>query len=98
MAWMIPVTAASMLLFAGSRIPWPGSLPGPGHPWRIDLATADGAELRLLPGIGMSRSRAIMEMRTACGGCSPVDRLEQVPGIGPVTAARLAESGLLLPP
>ena len=98
MAWLLPVAAASMLFLGGSRTPWPGSLPCPGHLWKIDLATAGGAELRLLPGIGKARSGAIMEARTACGGCSLVDQLDQVPGIGPVTAARLTESGLLLRP
>ncbi|MEE3002132.1 MAG: helix-hairpin-helix domain-containing protein [Planctomycetota bacterium] len=98
MAWSLPVVAACTLVLGSSRSPWPGTLSGQGHPWQVDLATATGSELRLLPGIGRSRSRAIMEARSACGGCSLVDQLDQVPGIGPVTAARLVESGLLLRP
>ena len=76
-------------------VPWPA--PGPGSAadaWTIDLATAGPAELRLLPGIGQVRSRAIMELRATRPGLR-VEDLEMVPGIGPMTIERLVGSGLL---
>ena len=89
------VVSSTVWLASAERIPWPG--PGPGAVsgiWTIDLATAEPAELRLLPGIGPVRSRAIMELRATRPGLR-VEDLSLIPGIGPVTIERLVGSGLL---
>ncbi|MCA9289346.1 MAG: ComEA family DNA-binding protein [Phycisphaerales bacterium] len=57
----------------------------PGIAQTIDINTATAAELELLPGIGPSRARAIVEDRRANGVFGSVDELDRVRGIGPAT-------------
>lgn len=53
---------------------------------RIDINAADAAELAaVLPGIGPSKARAIVEWRQANGPFRSVEQLLEVPGIGPAT-------------
>jgi competence protein ComEA len=58
---------------------------------RIDLNTADAAELDALPGIGPVLAERIVDYRTRHGPFRSVEQLEDVPGIGPSKAAELAE-------
>lgn len=64
--------------------------PPPNLALRIDLNTADAAQLTLLPDIGPARARAIIADREARGPFSALADLERVPGIGPRTTQRLA--------
>ena len=86
--------AAGVLACGHDRIPWPGRT-SPEQPWRIDLNAATEAELRLLPGIGLKRSRSIMEARILNGPFPAAGSLVHVPGIGPEIVRRLLESRAL---
>ncbi|MCW8130661.1 MAG: helix-hairpin-helix domain-containing protein [Planctomycetota bacterium] len=57
---------------------------------RLDLNAASAAELELLPGIGPSKAKKIVEYREARGGFRSVDELAQVRGISKGMAERLA--------
>jgi competence protein ComEA len=57
---------------------------------RIDLNTADAAELTLLPDIGPARARAIIADREAHGPFHTLADLDRVPDIGPRTIDGLA--------
>jgi competence protein ComEA len=57
---------------------------------RPDLNAAPGRHLLLLPGIGPSRARAIVEERAVRGPFGAARDLDRVRGIGPGTAAALA--------
>lgn len=89
------VLSMTAWMWSVERRPWPvdgmGSRVGT---WTIDLSTAGPAELRLLPGIGAVRSRAIIDFRATRPGLC-VEDLVSVPGIGPGTVERLVGSGLL---
>jgi len=65
---------------------------------RIDPNTASPASLRRLRGIGEVRARAIVEYRQARGpgAFRTANDLQDVPGIGPMTARRAA-ADLALP-
>ena len=56
----------------------------------LDVSTADAAALRLIPGIGPVKARALVDARDARGGFRHAEELMAVDGIGPKTAARLA--------
>lgn len=64
----------------------------PGTPLRLNPNTAPAEALALLPGIGPVRARAIVEFRQqhAGGPFRSGDDLQQVRGIGPKTAGRIA--------
>ena len=51
----------------------------------IDINTASAEQLQLLPGIGPSRARSIIEDRQAMGPFSTIDDLQRIRGIGPAT-------------
>ena len=53
----------------------------------VNTATAD--QLQLLPGIGESRARAVIEMRKQRGGFKSVAELTDVKGIGEAALAKL---------
>jgi competence protein ComEA len=55
----------------------------------VNVNTATAEELQLLPGVGESRARAIVEARTARGGFRAVDELVEVKGIGTILLERL---------
>ncbi|MHC4938300.1 MAG: ComEA family DNA-binding protein [Planctomycetota bacterium] len=73
----------------------PVSIPRPTRaPWealRPDLNHAPAARIRLIPGIGPVRARAIVEERRRGRFRSHAELAERVPGIGPALARRLAE-------
>ncbi len=56
---------------------------------RINANSDDSADLALLPGIGETKARRIVESREKDGPFSDIDDLTRVHGIGPKTAARL---------
>ena len=58
-----------------------------GRPMDLERATED--DLRLLPRIGRSRARAIIEYRRMHGGLCRIDALLEVRGIGPETLETL---------
>jgi competence protein ComEA len=55
----------------------------------VNVNTASAEELQLLPGVGESRARAIVEARTVRGGFRAVDELVEVKGIGSILLERL---------
>ena len=61
----------------------------PGIAQTIDINLATAAELELLPGIGPSRARAIVEDRRTNGPFGSVDDLDRVRGIGSATVEGL---------
>jgi len=79
--------------WSGVAWPQPGRM-ATEHAWRIDLESAGVPELRLLPGVGPVRSRAIIGHR-ASHRIRCVQDLMNIPGIGSGTVARLHASGLL---
>ena len=58
---------------------------------RVNLNTADEQELMLLPGIGDSLARAIVEYREKHGPFTEPEQLMEVSGIGEKKYAALAE-------
>ena len=58
---------------------------------RVDLNSAPWHELADLPGIGAVRAREIVRDREARGPFADVADLARVPGVGPVTVARVRE-------
>ena len=57
---------------------------------KLDVNRARRHELELVPGIGPSLARAILDTRTARGAFASTDALDDVPGVGPKTLAKLA--------
>ena len=55
----------------------------------VNVNTASAEELSLLPGVGPSRARAIIELRQQRGGFKRVEDLLEVKGIGEAALARL---------
>ena len=55
----------------------------------VNVNTATVEELELLPGIGQSRARAMIELRKQRGGFKSVDELKDVKGIGDAALKRL---------
>lgn len=57
--------------------------------YRVDVNHADAATLELLPGIGPSIARYIVEHRQTLGRFDTPADLQRVPRIGQITAERL---------
>lgn len=57
--------------------------------FQLDINRAKWAELSLLPGIGETLARRIVESRNSHGPFLDFDDLERVHGIGPKTVARI---------
>jgi len=55
----------------------------------VNVNTASAAELEMLPGIGASRAKAVIEAREAKGGFKSLDDLLAVKGIGEASLAKL---------
>jgi len=55
----------------------------------VNLNTATQEELQLLPGIGESRAKAVIEARKRKGGFQKVEDLLEVKGIGPAGLEKL---------
>jgi competence protein ComEA len=60
----------------------PSDAPASGVQGVINLNTASSAELTRLPGIGESRAKAIVELRTKMNGFKSLEDLLRVKGIG----------------
>lgn len=48
---------------------------------KVNINTADKAELMTLPGIGEARAEAIIQYRSQCGGFSAVEEIQEISGI-----------------
>lgn len=59
--------------------------PVPLHPpqFRIDVNRAPTKELELLPGVGPTMAQQMQQWRQEYGEILQVDRLDDVPGVGP---------------
>ncbi len=55
----------------------------------VNVNTASVEELQLLPGIGESRARALVELRKRRGGFKSLDELKEVKGIGDASLERM---------
>lgn len=73
LAWLIAAAIGTSALSAFAE----GKLSGV-----VNLNTATTEELMLLPGVGESRARAVIEERKRRGGFQKVDDLLEVKGIG----------------
>ncbi len=60
-----------------------------GTPTIVNLNTADATQLDSLPGVGPATAAAIVQFRTQHGPFTSVDKLTDVPGIGPTKLERL---------
>ena len=60
-----------------------------GTPAIVNLNTADAIQLDSLPGVGPATAAAIVQFRTQHGPFASVDKLTDVPGIGPAKLERL---------
>jgi competence protein ComEA len=85
-----PLTDGSQVLVPGRSAAAPASIGGSttsgaadATTAKINVNTADAAELEELPGIGEVLSQAIVDYRAENGPFSSVDELEDVSGIGP---------------
>jgi competence ComEA-like helix-hairpin-helix protein len=83
------LVAAAALAYQTFRSTGPVAETDPTLLQPLDLNLASEAELRLLPGVGPKLARGIVERRQQLGRFRCVDDLQSVPGIGPVTLARL---------
>jgi competence protein ComEA len=72
----------------GNRLGARPTDPLPGGSTRIDLNTADRAELEQIPGIGPERAKAIEDHRNTKGRFRSVDELRSVSGFGPTTVEK----------
>jgi len=57
--------------------------------WRLDLNSASGAELEMLPGIGPRRAQLIIQERRRRGAFANLWELREVPGLTPSLIQRL---------
>lgn len=88
------VTFALLIVTWGAAVRWhvePDSLAIRATGERIDINTATVDELMLLPGIGPTAARRIVEYRQQHGPFSTVDELTKIERIGEVTVSRLRE-------
>lgn len=68
------------------------------RPARIDINTAAGYELELLPGIGPKTAEAVITDRTKGGLYTSLEDLKRVNGIGPKTVERIRPYVMCRPP
>lgn len=80
---VVPTTAQT-----AERSNEPGSPAGDG---RVNLNTADAAELDTLPRIGPAMAQRILDWREQSGRFTSVDDLLAIPGIGPKMLAALRD-------
>ena len=78
----------AVVLGGALRSPRARSPPLP-PPLAVDLARADESTLRLLPGIGEARARAIVADRRHRGPVPHLEALARIPGIGPGIVGKL---------
>ena len=60
-----------------------GGTSATGTSGQVSLSSATEADLEALDGVGPALAQRIIDWRTAHGGFSSVDQLDDVPGIGP---------------
>jgi competence ComEA-like helix-hairpin-helix protein len=77
--------ALAVLAFGGAAL----AEAGPDLAGKVNVNTATQEELELLPGIGASRARAVIETRKERGGFKSVDELVEVKGIGEASLERM---------
>jgi competence protein ComEA len=76
-------------------LPAPAPTPAPavasagGSPGKVNINTASAAELDTLPGIGPGYAERIIAYREANGPFQHIEDIQNVPGIGPATFARI---------
>jgi len=93
--WVRALLAAVALLLAAPQALASDTNPAPGGRGEavlsgtVNVNTASIEELQLLPGVGESRARAIVEARRQRGGFKSLDQLVEVKGIGAVLLDRL---------
>jgi len=58
---------------------------------RVNINTAGQAELELLPGIGPALAKRILEYRQTHGPFQTIEKIIEVPGIGPVLLEKLRD-------
>jgi competence protein ComEA len=75
----VPLTAAQRLALGG----------------KLDLNRATAQELELIPGVGPSFARALVEQRARLGPFHSWDELDRVPGVGPARLEVLQRHGEL---
>lgn len=73
----------ALVRFAAARRPLPPA-PAPA-PLCVDVARDPAERLRLLPGVGPERARALLADRARNGAPERLEDLLRVPGIGPLT-------------
>ncbi|WP_409289385.1 helix-hairpin-helix domain-containing protein [Peribacillus sp. SCS-37] len=87
-----------MVIFVPEIGSAPAAMPGaaggsvPGGDEKVNINTADEAELMTLTGIGPSKAAAIIEYRTREGGFKKPEDLKNISGIGEKTFEKLKES------
>ncbi|WP_121611664.1 helix-hairpin-helix domain-containing protein [Mesobacillus foraminis] len=73
------------------QIPVSGGGESTGNSQKVNLNSASASELETLPGIGPSKSAAIIEFRETSGAFKTVDDLKLISGIGDKTFEKLRE-------
>ncbi|TCN24639.1 helix-hairpin-helix domain-containing protein [Mesobacillus foraminis] len=73
------------------QIPVSGGGESTGSSQKVNLNSASASELETLPGIGPSKSAAIIEFRETSGAFKTVDDLKLISGIGDKTFEKLRE-------
>ena len=95
MAWALVTAAALVRTFAGGLLAARPLRDLPAVACALDLNRASVAELMALPGVGRVRAEAIVLHRVRRGPFRTLDELAGVDGIGPKTAAAIAEHAYL---
>ena len=84
------LAALCLILLCGrSLVQWLRAGPSTLPPQRVELNSATQADLMLLPGVGETLARRILQVRAERGCFQSVDDLRAVGGVGPVTLERL---------
>ncbi len=68
------------------------------QPVRMDINTARGYELQLLPGIGPKTAQGVIQDRKENGPYGDLEDLDRVDGIGPKTVEKLRPYVMCRPP
>jgi competence protein ComEA len=80
---------AGLAALAALAIALPAFAADPGMRGTVNVNTATLEELQLLPGVGESRARALIDARKQRGGFKRVEDLLEVKGIGEVSLEQL---------
>ena len=76
-ASLVVLLISAALIFAAGAAAGTATIPG-----QVNINTADSEQLAILPGIGQSKARAIVDYRSEHGLFPTVDSLSNVQGIG----------------